>query len=85
MSSSAKITALLRTADRTRKVEVDLEPDQHVGSLIEAAITNWKLPPDAQYCIANVSQNRALSPTAHVGESVAPQDLLEIQPVLAAG
>jgi hypothetical protein len=85
MSTSSKVTALLRTADRTRKVEVDLEPDQHVGSLIDAAITNWKLPAEAQYCIANVTQNRALSPTALVGDSVSTRDLLEIQPVLAAG
>lgn len=80
-----KITAILRTADRTRKVEVDLEPDQHVGSLVDAAIANWRLPSDGQYAIANVTRNRALSPTERVADGIATHDVLELQPVLVAG
>lgn len=80
-----KITAILRTADRTRKVEVDLEPDQHVGSLVDAAIANWRLPADAQYSLANVSRNRALSPTERVGDGIGSLDVIELQPVLVAG
>ena len=85
MNPSPKVTALLRTADRTRKAEVELAPDQQVGALIDAAIANWKLPAEAQYSLANVTRNLALSPTARVADTISPLDLLEIQPVLAAG
>ena len=85
MNPPTKITALLRTADRTRKAEVELEPSHQVGTLIDAAIVNWKLPAEAQYSLANVTRNLALSPTARVADTISPLDLLEIQPVLAAG
>ena len=85
MRTTTKITAILRSADRTRKVEVDLEPNQHIGSLVEAAIQNWRLPADAHYSLINVSRSRALGFYEKVGGSIAPFEELELQPVLVAG
>jgi len=85
MKTTTKITAILRTADRTRKVEVDIEPEKHIGSLVDAAIRNWRLPAEAHYSIVNVTRNRTLAFSEIADESIAPFDLLELQPVLVAG
>jgi hypothetical protein len=85
MSIRPPLTALLRTADRTRKVEVDLDPDQPVARLVEAAVRKWRLPPEGHYGIVNVSRNRALGFAERIGDQVSSLELLELQPVLVAG
>lgn len=85
MSIRPPLTVLLRSADRTRKVEVDLDPDQEVARLVEAAIRKWRLPPEGHYGIVNVSRNRTLGLAGRIGDQVSSLELLELQPVLVAG
>lgn len=77
---------ILRTADRTRKAQVTLPRDQRGADLIQAALTNWSLPSDAEYSLVNVTKGRVVHPnTALSSDQVSDQDELEIQPVLVAG
>lgn len=77
---------ILRTADRTRKAEVTVPRDQRGADLIQAALTNWSLPSDAEYSLVNVTKGRVVHPnTALSSDQVSDQDELEIQPVLVAG
>ena len=85
MSIRPPLTVLLRTADHTRKVEVDLDPDQEVARLVEAAIQRWRLPSEGHYGIVNVSRNRTLGLADRLGDQVSSLELLELQPVLVAG
>jgi hypothetical protein len=77
---------ILKTADRTRKAEVTIPRDQRGADLIQSAVTNWSLPSDTDYALANVTKGRTIHPSAALSEAeVSDNDQLEIQPVLVAG
>jgi hypothetical protein len=81
-----EIKLSIRTADQTRRAELDLAPAQTGAEIIQSAVDHWALPADADYTLVNVTQSRALNPQETLAEGgVKPGDLLEVQPVLVAG
>ena len=62
----------IRTADRARKAEISLSDEQTCGDVIQAALTNWSLPPDIDYTLVNIDKNppEALAPTATLARAV---------------
>ena len=76
----------VRTADQTRRAELELAPDQTGASIIQSAVDHWALPADADYALVNVTQGKALKPHETLDQAgVNSGDLLEVQPVLVAG
>lgn len=84
----ATISITIRTADRTRKAQIDLSDDQTCADVIEAAKSNWSLPGDTDYSLVNTDRTppQTLVPTSSLNRSgVTTGTTLEIQPVLVAG
>ena len=77
---------IVRTADRTKKAEVTLTPQQSGGDVIQSAVENWALPRDTDYSLMNDTQKKTLNPSDTLEKAgVAAGDVLEVQPVLVAG
>ena len=83
MTQSLKL--YVRTADQTRRAELDLDGSSTGADIIQAAVDNWALPADTDYTLVNVSTGRALAPGDDLARAVRPGDVLEVQPVLVAG
>lgn len=76
----------VRTADQTRRAELELASDATGADIIQSAVEHWALPADADYALVNVTQGRALKPGETLEQAgVAAGDVLEVQPVLVAG
>jgi hypothetical protein len=76
----------LRTADQTRRAELDMDRGQSAGELIQSAVDHWALPTDTDYTLVNVTTGRVIAPRQVLDEdAVGDGDLLEVQPVLVAG
>jgi hypothetical protein len=76
----------VRTADQTRRAELELASDETGAAIIQSAVDHWALPADADYALVNVTQGRALKPGETLEQAgVAAGDVLEVQPVLVAG
>jgi hypothetical protein len=77
---------IIRTADQTRKAEVEMDRASIGSDILQAAVDNWALPTDTDYSLVNVSTGKSLVPTQLLDENfVKPGDILEVQPVLVAG
>jgi hypothetical protein len=83
MTQSLKL--YVRTADQTRRAELDLDGSSTGADIIQAAVDNWSLPADTDYTLVNVSTGRALAPGEDLARGERPGDVLEVQPVLVAG
>ena len=83
MTQSLKL--YVRTADQTRRAELDLDGASTGADIIQAAVDNWALPADTDYTLVNTSTGRALAPGEDLAHGVRPGDVLEVQPVLVAG
>jgi hypothetical protein len=83
MTQSLKL--YVRTADQTRRAELDLDGSSTGADIIQAAVDNWALPADTDYTLVNTTTGRALVPGDDLSRSVRPGDVLEVQPVLVAG
>jgi hypothetical protein len=83
MTQSLKL--YVRTADQTRRAELDLDGSSTGADIIQAAVDNWALPADTDYTLVNTTTGRALAPGEDLAGSVRPGDVLEVQPVLVAG
>jgi hypothetical protein len=75
----------IRTADQTRKAQVEVDAGQSAAELIQAAVDNWKLPVDTDYTLVNVTRGTTVPAAQKVGSVADPGDVLEVQPVLVAG
>lgn len=76
----------VRTADQTRRAELELASDETGAAIIQSAVDHWALPADADYALVNVTQGRALKPNETLEQAgVSAGDVLEVQPVLVAG
>jgi hypothetical protein len=82
---SESISLIIRTADQTRKAQVDVEGNKSAGDLIQASVENWKLPTDTEYTLVNVTKGKTVAPASLVASFAGPNDVLEVQPVLVAG
>jgi hypothetical protein len=79
------IKLYVRTADQTRRAELDLDPGSTGADIIQAAVDNWTLPADTDYTLVNTTTGRALAPGEDLAKGARPGDVLEVQPVLVAG
>ena len=83
MTQSLKL--YVRTADQTRRAELDLDGASTGADIIQAAVDNWALPGDTDYTLVNTTTGRALVPGEDLAMGARPGDVLEVQPVLVAG
>jgi hypothetical protein len=82
----ADVKFIIRTADQTRKAEVEMDRSSIGSDIVQAAVDNWALPTDTDYSLVNVSTGKSLVPSQLLDENfVKPGDILEVQPVLVAG
>jgi len=75
----------VRTADQTRRAELDLDRSSTGADIIQAAVDNWALPADTDYTLVNTTTGRALMPGDELSTGVRAGDVVEVQPVLVAG
>ena len=81
-----QVKVIVRTADQTRKAEVEMERSNTGADVMQAAVDNWALPTDTDYSLVNVSTGQVLAPTQQLAKgAVADGNILEVQPVLVAG
>ncbi|HZH08281.1 MAG TPA: hypothetical protein VEY69_16555 [Lautropia sp.] len=81
--SDQKLT--LRTADQSRRAEIDFDQSSTGSDIIQAAVDNWALPADMDYTLVNTTSGLVLSPSQSLDRQVKTGDVLEVQPVLVAG
>jgi len=80
------LSLIIRTADQTRKAEINISEENTCADVIQSAVDNWSLPKDTDYTLVNISTGRTLSPNDTLARSgVLNGNTLEIQPVLVAG
>ena len=76
----------VRTADQTRRAELEVERDKSAAELMQSAIDHWTLPADTEYTLVNVTSGKVIPADAILSEQwVKDGDLVEVQPVLVAG
>ena len=76
---------ILRTADQSRRADIDFDQTSTGSEIIQAAVDNWSLPSDMDYTLVNTSTGQVLSPSQALDQQVKSGDVLEVQPVLVAG
>jgi hypothetical protein len=80
-----ELKIILRTADQTRRAELELN-DQGLGSeILQSAMDHWALPEQTDYSLVNTLTGEVLSPRESLAGKVKDGDVLEVQPVLVAG
>lgn len=84
----ATINVIVRTADKARKAELEIDDAQTGADIIKAATDNWSLPADVEYTLANVSATpaRIIAPGSSLAAAgVTTGVMLEVQPVVLGG
>ena len=76
---------VLRTADQSRRADIDFDQGSTGSEIIQAAVDHWALPADMDYTLVNTTTGQVLSPTQSLDQQVRNGDVLEVQPVLVAG
>ena len=76
---------VVRTADQSRRADIDFDAGSTGGEIIQAAVDNWALPSDMDYTLVNTTTGQVLSPSQVLDKQVSSGDVLEVQPVLVAG
>jgi hypothetical protein len=76
----------VRTADQTRRAELDVAREKTAADLMQSAVDHWSLPSDTEYTLVNLSSGKAIPANVTLSEDwVKEGDQLEVQPVLVAG
>ena len=74
------VNIIIRTADQTRKAEVELSGSQTGGDVIQAAVDNWSLPQDTDYSLVNTRTANPIQPDGSLdSQGVKDGDVLEVQ------
>ena len=76
---------IVRTADQTRRADIDVDHGTTGAALIQAAVDNWSLPSDVDYTLVNTTTGAVVVPGQSLDSQARPGDVLEVQPVLVAG
>ncbi|MET0507708.1 MAG: hypothetical protein ABWZ78_05925 [Burkholderiaceae bacterium] len=76
---------VVRTADQTRRADIQFEDSSTGAEVIQAAVDNWSLPGDMDYTLVNATTGQVLVPSQSLQRQVKDGDVLEVQPVLVAG
>ncbi len=80
-----ELKIVLRTADQTRRAELELS-DQGLGSeVLQSAMDHWSLPEQTDYSLVNTTTGEVLNPGESLVGKVKDGDILEVQPILVAG
>ena len=69
---------IVRTADQTRRADIDVDDGTTGAALIQAAVDNWSLPSDVDYTLVNTTTGAVV---VVVGVLVLVFLLLQIAPV----
>ncbi len=80
-----ELKLVVRTADQTRRADIQFEESSTGAEVIEAAVDNWSLPRDMDYTLVNTTTGQVLSPSQSLERQVREGDVLEVLPVLVAG
>ncbi len=80
-----ELKVTVRTADQTRRADVELSESSQGTALLQHAVDNWALPADTDYSLVNVTTGQVLNPREALDGKVKDGDILEVQPVLVAG
>ena len=76
----------IRTANRDRKAELEVDPDVRVEELLESARSNWALPDTYEYIVRCERLGRQLRPSESLAAAgVMACDTIEIQQISDAG
>lgn len=82
----SQINLVVRTADQTRKAELDVDSENLAKDIIDSAVLKWSLPTDSDYTLVNVTKGKNLIPNSTLAiNGLENGDIVEIQPVLVAG
>ncbi len=79
------IKLTVRTADQTRRADIELTSNSQGSAVLQTAVDNWALPSDTDYSLVNVTSGQVLNPRESLDGKVSDGDVLEVQPVLVAG
>jgi len=76
----------IRTPDQTREAEITADRGRTGQDLISEAAKQWHLPPETEYRLHNATRHFYIHPDQKLSQDVvAPQDVLQVEPVLVAG
>ena len=85
MTGTTDRKLVVRTADQSRRADIDFDGNSTGSEIIQAAVDNWALPADMDYTLVNTTTGQVLSPSQVLDTQVSNGDVLEVQPVLVAG
>lgn len=81
-----ELQVILRTADQSRKSEINVPAQMTGNEVIEAAVDNWHLPKDVTYTLVNATRNQVLNASqALSSQNVQSGDMLSLDTTLTAG
>jgi hypothetical protein len=76
----------IRTPDQTREAEITADRASTGQDLISLAAERWQMPADVEYRLHNTTRRFYIQPDQKLSQDViAPQDVLQLEPVLVAG
>src|SRR5690606_10470037 len=70
---------VLRTADQSRRADIDFDQGSTGSEIIQAAVDNWALPADVDYTLVNTTSGQVLNPSQSLEKQVKSGDVLEVQ------
>lgn len=76
---------IVKSADQTRRADIDVDEGSTGAEVLQAAVDNWALPANMDYTLVNTTTGRVLVPGTALTGQVKDGDVLEVQPVLVAG
>jgi len=80
------LQVILRTADQSKKAEIDVPENMTGNQVIEAAVNNWLLPKGVTYTLVNSTRNQVLNASQAISkQGVQEGDLLSLDTTLTAG
>jgi WXG100 protein secretion system (Wss), protein YukD len=83
---SQQLSLLIRTADQTRKAEIQLPENLRIEQLVQQAQKQWNLPEGVSYAMRLERTGKQLDPASSLESmGVSSGDVLELYPILEAG
>jgi hypothetical protein len=81
-----QLSLVIRTADQTRKAEIQLPSNLRIEQLVQQAQKQWNLPEGVSYALRLERTGKQLDPASTLeAMGVSSGDVLELYPILEAG
>lgn len=81
-----QLSLLIRTADQTRKAEIQLPSNLRIEQLVQQAQKQWNLPEGVSCALRLERTGKQLDPASTLeAMGVSSGDVLELYPILEAG